>query len=354
MVEGLYIGSSTLSARAQELDVIANNIANINTPGFKKEEFTFQSFLNKELTAFSPAVNKAAQTYNLDPSLLDSIIQAESSGNPNAVSPKGAKGLMQLMDSTASMMGVNDSFDPEENVLGGAKYFRSLLDQFGDVKLALAAYNAGPGTVKKYNGIPPYKETQKYVDKVLAGAQTLKKTPSFPTLQGYTNFDQGELETTSGKLDFAIEGKGLFKVTTPEGPKYTRAGSFALNDEGTLVTSHGYPVLGEGGEISIKGNELSVSKRGEITVDNELIDKFIIKSFDKFEKDGNNLFTGIGEEKDDSEFSILQGYIEKSNLNPMKELIHLTELLRAYENCQSVVATQDATLDLLINQVGRR
>ena len=113
-------------------------------------------------------VSDAAERYDVDKNLVFAIIAQESGGNPYAISRAGAKGLMQLMDSTAREMGVRHSFNPGENIDGGVKYFRKMLDQFdGDIKLALASYNAGPAAVKKYNGIPPYSETQNYVDSVL-------------------------------------------------------------------------------------------------------------------------------------------------------------------------------------------
>jgi soluble lytic murein transglycosylase-like protein len=113
-------------------------------------------------------VSDAAKRYNVDKDLVFAIIAQESAGNPYAVSRAGAKGLMQLMDSTAKEMGIAHPFNPRENIDGGVKYFRKMLDQFdGDVRLALASYNAGPAAVKKYNGIPPYSETQNYVDSVL-------------------------------------------------------------------------------------------------------------------------------------------------------------------------------------------
>jgi len=113
-------------------------------------------------------VSDAAERYDVDKNLVFAIIARESAGNPYAISRAGAKGLMQLMDSTAKEMGVTHSFNPRENIDGGVKYFRKMLDQFdGDIKLALASYNAGPAAVKKYNGIPPYTETQNYVDSVL-------------------------------------------------------------------------------------------------------------------------------------------------------------------------------------------
>ncbi len=113
-------------------------------------------------------IQKASEKYQIPEKLLQAVIKQESNFNPNAVSHAGAQGLMQLMPGTAKFLGVQNSFDPEQNVMGGAKYLRQMLDQFGSMEKALAAYNAGPGTVKKYDGIPPFKETESYVRKVLA------------------------------------------------------------------------------------------------------------------------------------------------------------------------------------------
>lgn len=113
-------------------------------------------------------INEASEKYGVDSSLISAVIRQESAGNPYAVSHAGAKGLMQLMDSTAKDLGVKRVFNARENIMGGTKYLSQMLKRFkGDEKLALAGYNAGPGAVKKYNGIPPYKETQDYVKRVL-------------------------------------------------------------------------------------------------------------------------------------------------------------------------------------------
>ena len=112
-------------------------------------------------------IKEAAARYQVDPRLVAAVAQTESGGNQEAVSPAGAVGVMQLMPETAAGLGVNP-YDKRQNIEGGAKYLRQMMDTFGgDVQKAVAAYNAGPQAVKEYNGIPPYRETQYYVNKVL-------------------------------------------------------------------------------------------------------------------------------------------------------------------------------------------
>jgi soluble lytic murein transglycosylase-like protein len=120
-------------------------------------------------------VNSASATYHLDPDLVNSVIHAESGFNAHAVSPKGARGLMQLMPGTANQLGVNDAFDPEANVTGGSHYLRELLELYNfDLVKALAAYNAGPQRVDQYRGVPPFRETRAYVARIVHEYNTKK------------------------------------------------------------------------------------------------------------------------------------------------------------------------------------
>ena len=126
-------------------------------------------------TDFESEIDAAATSNGIDPALLKGLVQQESGFDPNARSGAGAVGLTQLMPGTAAGLGVTDPTDPVQSLQAGARYLRTQLDRFGgDERLALAAYNAGPGAVAKYGGVPPYAETQGYVNKVLANAASYR------------------------------------------------------------------------------------------------------------------------------------------------------------------------------------
>jgi soluble lytic murein transglycosylase-like protein len=130
---------------------------------------------NKKERLFHPIIIQTSSRHQVDPAIVKAIIMAESGYNPRAISKAGAKGLMQLMPKTAQDLGVEDSFNPQQNISGGVRYFKQLMNRFnGDFKLALAAYNAGSTTVRRYKGVPPFKATKHYIKKVFKYYQLYK------------------------------------------------------------------------------------------------------------------------------------------------------------------------------------
>lgn len=165
------------------VDLGTNNIR-----GFEQEEYVppppappKQELAAAQGSDLDSIVRASGNQHGLDPDLIQSVIRAESAGNPRAVSPKGAAGLMQLMPGTARTLSVNDVFDPKENVDAGTRYLRNLLERYkndpNSLALALAAYNAGPEKVEAYKGVPPYRETREYVSRVIRNFNSKKIAP---------------------------------------------------------------------------------------------------------------------------------------------------------------------------------
>lgn len=176
----------------------------------------------KPTPVISALVDKSARANGVDPLLVHSIIQVESNYDSSAVSPKGAEGLMQLMPPTARMLGVSNSFDPGENIEAGVKYLKYLQGLYKDDRLALAAYNAGPGAVDKFGQVPPYPETQKYVQNVgkryeQARQSAAAKAPARAAIQPEqpaANAEAAPKEPEYSKLEEFVDEYGRLHLTT--------------------------------------------------------------------------------------------------------------------------------------------
>lgn len=281
MVRGIYTGASGMMAQMHKMDALSNNLANVNTTGYKKDTSVQKAF----------------------PELLISRI------NDNGVHrfPFGS-------DDTAPIVG----------------------------KLGMGV---------EYN-------------------------------ESFTVFEQGSLKQTSNPFDLALEDKGFFTIDTPYGERYTRNGSFTLGKEGMLLTKEGYPVMGEEGPIYIKKNNFMIDKEGNIFQngefsdnprqlvsmesndwkDTEKVDRLKVVGFDKdrhIKKMGNSLWaatedSGSAQILDGSSRpSVVQGFVEASNVNPVNEMVNLITVNRAYEANQKVISTQDELTGKLINNVAR-
>lgn len=227
-------------------------------------------------------VSKHAQRTGLDPELVRRVIGQESQGKPRAVSPKGAGGLMQLMPGTAQTLGVRNVFDPDENIRGGTDYLKQQLDKFGDVNLALAAYNAGPGAVIKYgNKVPPYAETQNYVKKIGGGYQgtgyaqdplteitSKAQTPSYDTSltpAEERQFQQWKRQYAPRDSGADYDLRGAFKAgLTPDARTGHWPDTFKKPNHPTFSNQSKYAVGADAAKAGSWQGEQFTSPRGEV------------------------------------------------------------------------------------------
>ncbi len=278
MLRGIYTGASGMIAQDARMDVVANNLANADQTGFKKDITVFNSF----------------------PDMLIRRINESGVG----VTPTGS-------------------------------------------------YDAMPWVGKLGTGVE--------VNEV------------------YTMFKQGALQRTENSFDMALEGQGFFTVMTERGERYTRNGAFTINQEGILMNHEGYPVMGENGIIRVQHNNFIVNERGEIVVNDALprgerdivgmdqndwrepviIDRLKIVDFEKIreiKKEGTSMYRETefsGPPIPPGEFKVVQGFLEKSNVNIVKEMVDMIEVQRSYEANQKTVTTHDQELGRLISEVGR-
>jgi flagellar basal-body rod protein FlgF len=173
-----------------------------------------------------------------------------------------------------------------------------------------------------------------------------------------TVFDQGELHKTGNELDVAIEGPGFFKVNTPQGVRYSRAGNLGLDRQKKLVHTSGYPMLGEKGEITLAGKNIAIGKDGTVRMDGTEVARLAVVEFrdpDLLKKEGASLFKNdeLAEETLSTKSVVHQGSIEASNVNPVTEMVKLIESLRSYEACIKVIQSGDEMDGKSVNEVGR-
>lgn len=356
MFRGLYTATSSLLTNNKKIDVVSNNMANINTTGFKKDLVVIESFEDT-------LINK-----------MNGSIDYKSLQNARRVDVKESQGHYEVASNTGYIKvktHTGISFhDKAMFTVGEDGFLRTFYkNQDGEIDSSNGYEILGnDGSIYVGDGELEINENgEVYVDGELVDSLVTSIHPSvIGTMNSgvkleriETDFEQGQLMRTGNPLDFAIKGEGFFKIETEDGIRYTRDGSFKLNGNKELITSEGHKVQGFYGDIIIDGEEISLTPYGEIMVDGEIVDKFDIVNIEnvrdlrKTETGLYKIEDGIEVEYKDFEGQALQGQLEKSNVDPIKEMISMMTLYRGYESSQKLIKAYDETIGKVVSEVGR-
>jgi len=355
MLRGLYTAGSAMTANARRIDVVSNNLANIDTVAFKKDEVLTESFEEVLLTKRNG--NHYTNTYSNKDFSFSEYNGRFTLNAPNAFLKLDGKSTLNYSHSAEVAVdsegylstfykdGNGDLYPTKVNRIYGQDGYIKVDDKelsFDDQGNVLLDGEIADNII--------FKPAANVIGTMGHGIR-VERTE--------TLFEQGQLERTDYQYDIAIDGKGFFEVETTFGTTYSRDGRFKLNQFNELVTSEGFNVVGLNGPIVIEGENFQVNQFGEVLVDGVTIDKLKLMNIENtydLEKYGAGYFKfEEGKEPVEGEFTaaVRQGYIEKSNANNLEEMITLMELYRSYESNQRMVTAYDSTLDKAVNQIGR-
>ncbi len=356
MFRGLYISGSALITNNNKIDVVSNNIANINTTGYKKDLVLIESFEDTLISKRNGSLNlgRLSQENLFQIEEFDDYYRVESkAGFFKVKTPTGVSYNNQAQFTVGSDGYLRTFYKTQEGDID-SNYGYQVLGKKGPIYVGDGELNIDESGNVSVDG--------EIVDSLVTVPHhtvigTMSSGIKLERIE--TNFQQGQLQTTDNILDFAIRGEGFFVVETQEGIKYTRDGSFKLNEYNELVTSEGYKVQGQYGTIILEGEDIGVDSDGNILVDGEIIDRFEIhniKNYRDLRKTGEGLFEmedGIEAELENFEGQILQGRLEGSNVDPIKEMVEMMTLYRGYESNQKMIKAYDETISKAVNEVGK-
>lgn len=358
MFRGLYTAVSGMQTNQKMLDIASNNIANVNTTGFKKDVMISEAFpevlikkINGELPTNPAKVNGTVQVERDN----EGFKLATDMGFFMVDSPMGRSHSREL------------KFAVDEN--GYLRtYGRDIEGQINTTEGNFVLDGQGTRIQVENNDIEINDRGQLLAGGAVVADMIHRPQPGvIGTINSgrrfertHTNYTQGALEETGNNLNFAIDGRGFFRVSTPDGEEmYTRSGSFFLSEGGRVVTSEGYPLLGKNGEVTIAGGDFQLGTNGDIVVDGEVInqlDMVDILNINDIEKHGNSYFrVKEGAQLQAGQFGgeILQGFLEGSNINPITEMVDIINIMRAYESSSKIVKAYDDMLQRAVNDIGK-
>lgn len=355
MIRGLYIAGNNMVMNTKKLDVLSNNLANVNTAGYKKDLYASKSFNEVLIGKFNGSDTQAEFPFDK--------IDVEKNGTDYKVTTEW--GYFRVLTETGISHNKDAQFTSDPEGFLSTFYLNSDRTKdwnFGErilasdgkpIQVGTGSYEineAGDVLVDGSVVANLVKETHpRAIGTMSAGAKSDRVI---------IDFTQGNLQQTGRQQDVALRGKGFFTIETEFGDLYTRNGSFHLDGQGNLKTSDGYLVKGLNGAIQLESDSYRVNELGEIIVDGELVDKFSIVNFSNagdIHKIGGSFFKAQEDmqgEIIEFEGEVEQGYIESSNASVINEMIRMISLSRNYESGQKVVSTIDAALGLAISDVG--
>lgn len=356
MNNGLYTSTTAMLLNQQRMDVVSNNIANLNTNGYKKDVVVSQSFPEVLLSKINDGIDGTNQS-------LFKGVEMSKDGDIYTISTSAGYFRVKTPEGISNNTELKFSIDKDGYL---RTYFR---DSDGSLK------TNGENYVLGSKGLIKVVDNNIDIDKngnLISNGQTIDKLVSFPSPQVIgtasagvrldrivTNFMQGNLIDTGNPLDFALKGEGFFKVYNGQEEMYTRDGSFTINENGELVTTEGYFVIGEYGSIVLGEGDFGIDEKGQIIQAGQIIDALDIVNLENIEdlrKQGNNLYK-ISEHTTAQEIQfegqLLTGYVEGSNVDPVKEMVKMITLMRSFESSNKMIKYQDEMLGKAINEIAK-
>ena len=347
MNRGLYISATSLVANQRKLEVLANNLANVNTTGFKKDVSLIESFPEKLLSK----INARKVVPRLGG---DNQITYETDGRVHRASTNNGYFVIQTPMGNSYVKDIRFTIDDEG-------YLRTYYqDGSEDLKTDYENYitDGGGNPVQGQAGD---------LEGLLQGIVYNPPSHVIGTMSGGINFQKivmdftpGNIFETGGSYDLALIGSGFFKIIGEGGDTYyTRDGSFTVNQDGVLSTLRGETVQGIDGPIYVEGEQISIDSNGVVKVDENIIGILDIVDLENREflrKIGDNLYRmaeGVDPEEIPFDGEVLQGYLEDSNVNAIQEMVEMITLLREYEAGQKAIRLQDEILEKASNEIGR-
>lgn len=349
MIRGMYVVASSAISENKRMDILANNIANVNTTGYKRDSLITESFPEILISKIGP-----------NPIDKDVLAQKGSSGvdmqkEGNLYTAASKSGFFQIKTPLGVSNNKTITFKVDEEGYLVTPNKEYILGQDGPILVG-----EGELSIDNLGRI--------YEDNTEVGR--LKVVNPMNSIGNFsygihidevaTNYEQGQLNSTENPLDVAIQGNGFFVVEANNDERYTRNGEFTIDPEGYLVTKEGFKAMGENGYILLPNNEVSINELGEIISGDQYIDKLKMADFKDYKalsKEGNGLLKLRTDdlEENEIEFSgkINQGYIEASNVNSVKQMVEMITLLRSYEASQRLIRNHDELLSKAVNEVGR-